>query len=490
MKGGANRMFLKGRNLVVFIAFLLLGMFASSILTLTIVQPSSLAERGQANPPDGASGLSAAEWNKLSTTFKLIQDNYVSEVDKSKLIDGAVNGMLGALDDPYTTYMDPKEASQFQDVLNSSFQGIGAEVSLEEGRVKVVSPIKGSPAEKAGILANDIILAVNGEKLDGLTLTEAVAKIRGPKGSQAKLQINRPGMDTIEVIVVRDDIPVETVYSEMLEGQVGKIEIREFVQHTAQKFKEALKQLEDQGMKGLVIDVRNNPGGLFPAVIEMSEPFLASGKTIVQVEDRNGEKQATVSKGTGKKYPVAVLINNGSASASEIMAGALQEMGGAKLVGEKTYGKGTVQITFDKEFGDGSNIKMTIMKWLTPNGNWIHKKGIAPDIPVEQPAYFKVAPLSKKTTLKQDMAGDDVKNLQIMLEGIGQTPGRTDGYFNDKTVIAVKAFQRLNNLPVTGEVDEKTAQKLEETVAKEIRSAKNDLQLKAAVQYIQSSAGK
>lgn len=489
MKGGANRMFLRGRNLVIFIAFLLLGMFASSILTLTIVQPSSTS--GKAKPPSSATaGFSAEELKKLSTTYKLIQDNYVSEVDKTKVIDGAVNGMLAALDDPYTTYMDKKEAGQFQDILNSTFQGIGAEVSLEEGRVKVVSPIKGSPAEKAGILANDVITAVNGEKLDGLNLTEAVSKIRGPKGSQAKLQIMRTGMEAIEVIVVRDDIPVETVYSEMLEGQVGKIEIREFVQHTAQKFKEALKQLEDQGMKGLVIDVRNNPGGLFPAVIEMSEPFVPSGKSIVQVEDREGQKQATVSKGAGKKYPVAVLINNGSASASEIMAGALQEMGGAKLVGEKTYGKGTVQITFDKELGDGSNIKMTIMKWLTPNGTWIHKKGIAPDMLVEQPAFFKVAPLTKKTVLKQDMTGEDVKNLQIMLDGIGQTPGRMDGYFNDKTVIAVKAFQRLNNLPVTGEVDEKTAQKLEEMVAKEIRSPKNDLQLKSAVQYVQGAAGK
>ncbi|MDF2813889.1 MAG: peptidase [Paenibacillus sp.] len=482
-------MFFKGRNLVVFIAFLLLGMFASSILTLTIVSPSGLADKAKGSPVVN-SGFTAAELKKLSTTYDLIQQNFVTEVDKSKLIDGAVNGMLGALDDPYTTYMDQKEAEQFHDVINSTFQGIGAEVSLEDGRVKIVSPIKGSPAEKAGILANDIILSVNGEKLDGLKLTEAVSKIRGPKGSQAKLQIMRSGMDAIEVIVVRDDIPVETIYFEMLEGQVGKIEIREYVQHTAQKFKEALKKLEDQGMKGLIIDVRNNPGGLFPAVIEMSEPFIPAGKTIVQVEDRDGQKQSTVSKGTGKKYPVAVLINNGSASASEIMAGALQEMAGAKLVGEKTYGKGTVQITFEKELGDGSNIKMTIMKWLTPNGTWIHKTGIAPDIAVEQPAFFKAAPFSKKTVLKHDMTGDEVKNLQIMLEGIGQAPGRTDGYFNDKTATAVKAFQRANSLPVTGEVDEKTAIKLEETVSKEIRSPKNDLQLKSAVEYLQGVTAK
>jgi carboxyl-terminal processing protease len=464
-------------------------MFASSILTLTIVSPNGLSDKAKGSPVV-SSGFTDAELKKLSTTYDLIQQNFVTEVDKTKLIDGAVNGMLASLDDPYTTYMDQKEAEQFHDVINSTFQGIGAEVSLEDGRVKIVSPIKGSPAEKAGILANDVILSVNGEKLDGLNLTEAVSKIRGPKGSQAKLQIMRTGMEAIEVIVVRDDIPVETIYSEMLDGQVGKIEIREYVQHTAQKFKEALKKLEDQGMKGLIIDVRNNPGGLFPAVIDMSEPFIPSGKAIVQVEDRDGQKQSTVSKGTGKKYPVAVLINNGSASASEIMAGALQEMAGAKLIGENTYGKGTVQITFEKELGDGSNIKMTIMKWLTPNGTWIHKKGIAPDMLVEQPAFFKVAPITKKTVLKQDMTGEDVKNMQIMLEAIGQAPGRTDGYFNDKTTTAVKAFQRANSLPMTGEVDEKTALKLEEAVSKEIRDPKNDLQLKSAVQYLQGATAK
>jgi carboxyl-terminal processing protease len=477
----------KGRTVL---AFIIMAMFASSILTLTIKDSSSWAfmskSAGSASKaPAASTGLTDKDVSKLSTTYQLIENKFLSSVDHDKLISGAINGMLNTLDDPFTVYMDQKEAKQFDESISSSFQGIGAEVSVEAGKVVIVTPFKGSPAEKAGIQSHDVIVSVNGEKLEGLTLNQAVAKIRGPKGTQAKLELLRQGnAGGIQVIVVRDDIDVETVFSEMLPDQIGKIEIRQFSSNTAKRFEEELKNLESKGMKGLVIDVRNDPGGLLNIVIDIVNPFVKSGKAIVQVENRQGQREPTPSTGKGKNYPVTVLVNKGSASASEILAGAFQEAVGSKLVGETTYGKGTVQVTFEKEMGDGSNIKMTVYKWLTPNGNWIHKKGITPDIPVEQPAYFKAAPLTKKTTLKADTNSDDVKNMQLMLAGVGFEPDRKDGYFSEKTVLAVKAFQRTNGLPMTGEVDTETANKLEKAILAQIRDPKNDQQLKKAIQVL------
>lgn len=475
----------------------MLGMFASSLLTLAIVNPSlitsaksSAAVVTTAGSKSSASGLTEKDMQKIATTYGLAANKYLNKVDHDKLVDGAINGMLEALDDPFTVYMDQKEAAQFDENITSSFQGIGAEVSVEDGKVIIVSPIKGSPAEKAGLHAHDVILSVNGEKLDGLTLNQAVAKIRGPKGTQAKLSVMRTGVnDPIEVIVVRDDIDVETVFGEMLQGGIGKIEIRQFSSNTAKRFAEELKALEGKGMKGLVIDVRNDPGGLLNVVVDIVEPFVPKGKPIVQVEDREGNREPTLSKGGTKKYPVVVLTNKGSASASEILAGAFKEAVGAKLVGETTYGKGTVQVTFEKEMGDGSNIKMTVYKWLTPDGNWIHKKGIQPDLPVDQPEYFKVAPLTKKSTLKQDTTSDDVKNLQIMLKGLGLPIDRTDGYYSDRTAAAVKQYQKAGNLPVTGEVDTETANKIEKDIITQIKDPNNDLQLKAAVNELRTRIG-
>ncbi|SEG61539.1 S41 family peptidase [Paenibacillus sp. UNC499MF] len=481
----------KGRTVI---AFVLLGMFASSILTLTFTGRNLLplgSNSVGASATAGSSGLSSQDVGKIAKTYQLIENKYLNKVDHDKIMNGAINGMLESLEDPYTVYMDSNEAKQFSESINSSFEGIGAEVTSEDGKIKVVSPIKGSPAEKAGIMANDVIVSVNGEKLDGLTVNQAVVKIRGQKGTQAKLEILRQGStDSVQVIVVRDEIDIETVFGEMLEGGIGKIEIRQFSANTAEHFQEELKKLETQGMKGLVIDVRNDPGGLLNVVIDIVEPFVPKGKPIVQIENREGKREATTSKDGSKKYPVVVLTNKGSASASEILAGAFKEAVGSKTVGETTFGKGTVQETYVKEMGDGSNIKMTVYKWLTPDGNWIHKKGIEPDIAVEQPAFFKASILSKKDTLKPDSNSDDVKNLQLMLTGVGYEPGRTDGYYSSKTADAVKAFQKSSGLPVTGNVDSATAKKLESAVLEAVKLPKNDNQLKAAVKELQTQLSK
>lgn len=488
----------KGRTVL---AFVLLGMLASSIITILFISPANPAlssalggifgnskkqTEAQLSPSPGASDLlTNKDLNKISKTYQLINNKYLTKVEHDTIVNGAINGMLAALDDPFTTYMDQAEAKEFDESISSSFQGIGAEVTMDNGKVKVVSPIKGSPAEKAGIHSEDIIISVNGEKLDGLTLNQAVMKIRGAKGTQAKLELMRAGVnEPIQLTIVRSDIDLETVYAEMLSGDIGKIEITQFSTNTGDHFLKELSSLESKGMKGLIIDVRNDPGGLLDVVVKISSQFVDKTKPIVIVEDRNGNREPTLSIGSTKPYPVVVLTNKGSASASEILAGALQESAGAKVVGETTYGKGTVQITFAKELGDGSNIKMTVFKWLTPKGNWIHKKGITPDIIVEQPDFFKVVPISKKSDLKLNDSSDDVKNAQIMLKAINFKPDRVDGYYSEKTASAVKKFQQSVKLPDTGVVDSETATKLEQAVLTEIKNPENDLQLKAAIKEV------
>ncbi|KAI7261085.1 hypothetical protein KC345_g9906, partial [Hortaea werneckii] len=399
-------------------------------------------------------GLQDSESKKLGTTISLIESNYYQTVDREKLIDGAVNGMMEALGDPYSNYMGKETAEKFEESIEGSFSGIGAEVSSDNGKVVVVSPIKGSPAEKAGIQAKDIILSVNGETLEGLELNDAVAKIRGPKGSAATLKIQRTGTaEPLEFVITRDDVRLETVYATMDKDKIGVIEVTQFSQNTADRFKEELTKLETQGMRGLVIDVRNDPGGVLPVVIEMAEQFVPAGKAIVQVEDKNKQREVSTSKGSSKAYPVVVLMNKGSASASEIMAGALQQSAGAKLIGDNSFGKGTVQTSFDKQLGDGSLLKITIAKWLTPDGTWIHGKGIKPDIAVAQPDYFSVAPINKSVTLQYNMNSTDVKSAQTMLDGLGYKPGRKDGYFDAGTKEAVKKFQSASKLQATGVID-------------------------------------
>ncbi|MNW34192.1 Carboxy-terminal processing protease CtpB precursor [compost metagenome] len=475
----------KGRTVAFFVV---IAMLVSSLLTLTFTGQWSFAGAGPVTSgifADNSGSSTKSDIKKIETALELVKKNYVEDVDQSKLVNGAIDGMMHALGDPFSSYMGPETAQQFSEQIEGSFTGIGAEVSMENGNVVVVSPIKGSPAEKAGIKPKDILLSVNGESFEGLSLNEAVSKIRGPKGTEAKVKVKRSGSAaSLEFKIVRADIALETVYARMEQGGVGVIEVTEFSMNTAERFQKELAALEQKGMKGLVIDVRNNPGGVLPVVIEMAQQFVPKGKGIVLVEDKNKRREGTLSKGGGKSYPVAVLTNKGSASASEILAGALQESAGAKLIGEATYGKGTVQTSFTHELGDGSLLKVTIAKWLTPNGEWIHKKGIKPDLAVSQPDYFSVAPINKEKNYKYDTLGDDIKSAQIMLSASGYDPGRKDGYFGKDTENAVKKFQDDNKLEVTGVLDTKTAEALESSLIKQIQDKKNDNQMNRAIEEI------
>ncbi|HEX7064446.1 MAG TPA: S41 family peptidase, partial [Bacillales bacterium] len=417
------------------------------------------------NSGDKASGVS---FETVRQAFETMSERFYKDIDKDQLLNGAIHGMVKALDDRFSVYMDPETARQFTQSLSSTYEGIGAEVSLVNGVVTIMSPFKNSPADKAGLRANDKILSINGKSISDLNLYEAVQKIRGEGGTTVTLGIKRQGVpDIMKIEVTRGEIPIQTVYKDTIkkDGHLfGIIEISSFSRGTAKEFSEALSSLESKGMDGLVIDVRGNPGGYLGSVLKIGNEIIPKKEPIVQIEDRYGNRERHFSTLTEKKdYPIVGLINGGSASAAEILSAALKEAAGYPLVGQKSFGKGTVQTEFPV---GGGQLKLTIAKWLTPDGHWINKKGIKPRYKVKQPDYFYSHPI----TVKEDEAltynenGDRIQNAQVMLEGLGFDTGRQDGYFNEKTREAVKAFQKINDLPVTGKIDSETASMLDQKI--------------------------
>ncbi|MCP8967614.1 S41 family peptidase [Ectobacillus ponti] len=424
---------------------------------------------------------------KIRQAYDLIDSKYVENVKDDKLVEGAIQGMLGTLEDPYSTYMDKQTAVQFEQSLDSTLEGIGAEVNKTDGKLIIVSPIKDSPAEKAGLKPNDQIMTVDGKSVKDLTREEAVLKIRGKKGTTVALEIKRPGVDnTLTFKIKRDKIPLLTVFSSVKQESgkdIGYIQITSFSEDTAKEFKQQLQELEKKGIKGLVIDVRGNPGGYLTSVEDILKLLVTDKKPMLQVENREGKKDKYYTDLKERKpYPISVLIDNGSASASEILAGALKEAENYPLVGVKSFGKGTVQQAVP--LPDGSNIKLTMFKWLTPDGNWIHKKGIMPTYEVKQPAYYYAAPIQFEKKLAYNMNNEQIKNAQTLLKDLGFEPGREDGYFSKETEAAVKAFQQTNKLKETGEIDKETAEMLQNKIIDKIRSGDNDLQLEAALKLV------
>lgn len=423
------------------------------------------------------------EFDKLYSAYDTLKGSYYKKVDDKKLIDGAINGMIDSLDDPYSDYMDTSEAKSFDDTISSSFNGIGAEIQQQDGYIMVISPIKDSPAEKAGLKPNDKILTVDGKSIQGMSANEAVLLIRGDKGTTVKLTIQRPGVEEImEVSIVRDTIPIETVYGEMLEDGIAKVQITSFSSNTTKELVTKLNELKTQGMKGLILDLRQNPGGLLEEAIKISSLFLPDNEVILQIEDRNGKKQTITSTSTkdNPNVPLVVVIDKGSASASEILAAAVHESADVTLVGEKSFGKGTVQQA--KKFTDGSNLKLTTEKWLTPKGNWIHKKGVTPDIEVALPPYAFLSMIDSEAELKLSTTSTQVKTAQQMLKAIGYDPGREDGFFDEKTEQAVKEFQAKENLEVNGIVSGQTTITLMQRLGDLI--TQNDTQIQKAVEIL------
>ncbi|XID90969.1 S41 family peptidase [Paenibacillaceae bacterium WGS1546] len=478
-------MWFRGRTVL---AMMVLTTIAACVATYMYLEypnwsfsPSS-AKAGEGSP-DGK-GLRQDELDKLNKAVELIEGRFMLPTDRGRLMDGAIQGMVESLGDPYSLYKSESESEAYSDSLQGAFTGIGARLMTENGTIAVESLVRRSPAERAGLQPGDLLLSVNGESLYGFTVSEAVEKIRGPKGTKAKLKVQRKGVSApLDLELVRDRIDPESVVGQMGDGGVGLLTISQFADDTAIQVSEVLEDMRKQGLRALVIDVRDNPGGYFQAVVDVADQLVEKGKPIVQSEYRNGDRkidEAVNGIADGEGCPIVVLVNKGTASSAEILAGALKQSGGAVLVGETTYGKGTVQVPFNEELGDRSLIKLTVYKWLLPDGTWINDIGLEPDIRVVQPSYYRAWRLPRDSALKYDDAGEAVQNLHTILAGIGFPADRSDGYFGHGTARAVKDFQESESLPATGEVDAETAQRMEEKLYERISDPNNDAQLKAA----------
>jgi len=319
----------------------------------------------------------------FSNVLSLVQENYVEEIKLDEVIQGAIKGMLNTLD-PHSSYMKPDEYKELQVETKGSFSGIGIEISMRDGILTVISPIEGTPAYQKGLKAGDKIIKIDGEPTKDLSINEAVKRLRGPKGSKVTVSIHREGWgDLKDVTIIRDVIPIVSVKSKMLEPGFPYIRVVQFQAKTTRDFQKALKDAAKEGaIKGLVIDLRNNPGGLLDQAVRMADIFIDKGiivSTRGRIKDQNMVFEAEADAET-YKFPIVVLVNEGSASASEIVAGALKDHKRAVILGTQTFGKGSVQTIIP--MNDGSGLRLTTARYYTPSGESIQAKGITPDVVV------------------------------------------------------------------------------------------------------------
>lgn len=344
------------------------------------------------SPPEAMSAGGDGNETSMSLLWEAVQllrDHYYGGgvPEGSQLTYSAIRGVLNATDDQFTTFVDPEHAKLLREDMQGEFQGIGATVRMNDSdELMIVSPIPGSPAQEAGLRSGDIILAADGQRLKGMTVMEAVTIIRGPQGSTIELEVLREGEGTFTVDITRDTIEIPTVESRIIaeEGQptLGYLKLNDFNARATDELRDALRQLESDGAEGLVLDVRNNPGGFLRTAIEVTSQFIEEGE-IVLIERTQEEEQIHRARSGGLwlDKPMVVLVNGGSASASEILAGAIQDHERGMLVGTTTFGKGSVQAPHT--LSDDSSLRVTIARWFTPDDRMIHEKGIEPDVSVE-----------------------------------------------------------------------------------------------------------
>ncbi len=325
------------------------------------------------------------DFNLFWEVWDMLEERYVDreKLNEKEMFYGAIGGMVSSLEDPYTVFMNPAVAQEFEQDLAGTFEGIGAEIGIRNDILTIIAPLADMPAEKAGLRAGDKVYAINGESTAGITVDEAVNKIRGPHGTEVNLTISRDGMEEAkDISITRGVITVKSVKAELRDDKIFVVQISNFNDDTLDLFDKAIQEIIAKNPKAVILDLRNNPGGYLDTAIEVASEWVEDG-VVVSEKFSEEKKDEYLARGRArlKDYNTVVLINQGSASASEIVAGALQDYNKAVVVGKQTFGKGSVQVL--ENLPDGSSVKITVAKWLTPNGNCINETGITPDVEVD-----------------------------------------------------------------------------------------------------------
>ncbi|MFA6099635.1 MAG: S41 family peptidase [Patescibacteria group bacterium] len=366
----------------------------AEVTKAAVSDPQTTVEGVGSFPTAGTVENKILNFSQFWELWKLLKLKYYDDASEQAMFYGAMRGMTDALGDPYTTFFEPKVAKEFSDSLKGEFEGIGAEIGVRNGQLQIIAPLPGTPAEKSGLLPGDYILAIDGTSTESMITEQAVTLIRGTKGTSVTLKIGRPAKTDAKIkeepmikdyTIIRDKITVKSVVLTWPKEGIAMIAVTNFNQDTDAEFKKAVDQVLEKNVKGIILDLRNDPGGYLDRSTYVAGEWV--GDKVIVSERRKG-KIIDEFRGTGKGrlggVPTAVLVNQGSASAAEIVAGALQDYGVGKIIGMKTFGKGSVQDY--SEFSDGSAIKITIAEWLMPKGRNINKSGIQPDIQVDRTA--------------------------------------------------------------------------------------------------------
>ncbi len=411
-----------------------------------------------------------------------LKTNYVNDIDDLELLRGAIKGMVEALDDPYSEYYTPSEFKEFIESTSGNFGGIGVVITLKDKYITVVSVLSGSPAEKVGIKAGDRIVEIDGSDITGLSTAEVTKRIKGDKGTKVNIGVIRDG-ETLKFEVERDIIKINPVEYTVLGQGIGYIKINEFNENTVENLDKTLDVFSKNGVLGIVLDLRNNPGGYLDQAVEVAKRFVPRGP-IVNIVSKEGRTQSYLSDSDPSPFSLVVLVNGGSASASEILAGAIKDRKAGIIVGERTFGKGMVQRTLS--LGSLGGIKLTTAYYTTPNGTNINNTGIEPDVVVETDKSNPIkdfTPFNMEKTLSYGNIGLEVLGVQQRLKFLDLFKAEPDGVFGPRTLEAVKALQRRAGLPVTGVVDSNFYRALNDAISEKL-SSQEDIQLRKAIDIL------